>query len=367
MVILCFNSVDISWDVLSSALRVHCLYGRDNSLTAEDLTTLLTFAALRNSLRSHQVSGESILVLLRGCHFVSVSPQVITTISISRNNSMISLQRYDGRWRVFVKAATAIDEHLQTHVSLSLKGEHNLVGGDPSWFFDFSVPCRRFVFNSAQSTFVASSRPFRMMPLTGVNGKKLMRGVEVDKIQYTGQYLPPRMLSDQYNTCNDNLGVFLDWYRIALDRQTAGHGSWQTSCHTVVEFAETIQAKACGHLWEPSPPRSDADTEMDALAFLEYLEKDEVTVTDQLRIFCAACLPSFDRKFGVTQAGWLCLLPRDAEKGDMICIFEGNRGPIVLRRPERWFINIGECFVHGIMHGEAADLEKGEPETYVLA
>lgn len=55
-----------------------------------------------------------------------------------------------------------------------------------------------------------------MMPLTGVNGETLMKRVEVDKIQYTGQYLPPRMLSDQYNICNDNLGIFLDWYRIAL-------------------------------------------------------------------------------------------------------------------------------------------------------
>jgi hypothetical protein len=48
-------------------------------------------------------------------------------------------------------------------------------------------------------------------------------------------------------------------------------------------------------------------------------------------------------------------------EGDIICIPLGCYHPIILRRVEDHYINLGETFVDGYMYGEAMDLlERGE-------
>jgi len=61
----------------------------------------------------------------------------------------------------------------------------------------------------------------------------------------------------------------------------------------------------------------------------------------------------------LTYTGRLGLLPVDAEPGDSICILLGCSVPVVLRPDDfedpSHFVLIGECYVHGIMNGEALD------------
>lgn len=67
------------------------------------------------------------------------------------------------------------------------------------------------------------------------------------------------------------------------------------------------------------------------------------------------------RRFCITREGRMGQVPREAEIGDLVCIFEGGRVPFVLRaRGEGAFSLIGESYVHGIMQGEAVN---GRAET----
>ncbi|KAG4287373.1 hypothetical protein FPRO06_05025 [Fusarium proliferatum] len=62
---------------------------------------------------------------------------------------------------------------------------------------------------------------------------------------------------------------------------------------------------------------------------------------------------AFDQRMAATGSGYLCMLPWPARVGDRIALLRGGRTPYVLRKAgEKWKI-IGDCYVHGIMSGEA--------------
>ena len=66
-----------------------------------------------------------------------------------------------------------------------------------------------------------------------------------------------------------------------------------------------------------------------------------------------------DRKLMRTLGGYLGLVPKSASIGDHIVLLKGGRVPYVLREAGRnKFELIGECYVHGVMHGEAFDAER---------
>jgi hypothetical protein len=71
-----------------------------------------------------------------------------------------------------------------------------------------------------------------------------------------------------------------------------------------------------------------------------------------------------NRKLCLTDGRYLGWVPLTTEEGDVIAIFKGAKLPFVLRpvpgSTDRSFTFIGECYIHGIMYGEA--IEKGDLE-----
>ena len=71
------------------------------------------------------------------------------------------------------------------------------------------------------------------------------------------------------------------------------------------------------------------------------------------------------RRYAITEKNYMGLVPAAAEVGDRICIFRGGQVPFVIREsvelqrdkyPQgRFYRCIGECYVHGIMDGEAME------------
>lgn len=55
------------------------------------------------------------------------------------------------------------------------------------------------------------------------------------------------------------------------------------------------------------------------------------------------------------------------EKGDVVVVLFGGRIPFILReREEGGWILIGECYVHGVMNGEALKGDDVEEEDFVI-
>ncbi|KAH7195604.1 heterokaryon incompatibility protein-domain-containing protein [Fusarium oxysporum] len=66
-------------------------------------------------------------------------------------------------------------------------------------------------------------------------------------------------------------------------------------------------------------------------------------------------IEQFNRRFFRTEKGYMGLGPPDIQPGDAICLLLGGCVAYALRRSaqETW-IYVGECYIHGIMDGEAA-------------
>jgi hypothetical protein len=76
---------------------------------------------------------------------------------------------------------------------------------------------------------------------------------------------------------------------------------------------------------------------------------------EDLRVSFTAALRN--RRFAVSERGYFGLVPRGTVAGDRVCVLEGINVPFVLRKApeENAFELVGECYVHGIMEGEAID------------
>ena len=70
------------------------------------------------------------------------------------------------------------------------------------------------------------------------------------------------------------------------------------------------------------------------------------------------------RRLATLKQGYVVLGPSSCEVGDVVCILYGCSVPVILRRRSEGFgyTFIGECYVHGMMDGEAIMLKETNPE-----
>jgi Heterokaryon incompatibility protein (HET) len=69
----------------------------------------------------------------------------------------------------------------------------------------------------------------------------------------------------------------------------------------------------------------------------------------------------WDHPFFISSSKSMGLASREIREGDIICIPLGCCHPIILRKEENHYINLGEAYVDGYMYGEAMEmLERGE-------
>jgi hypothetical protein len=61
------------------------------------------------------------------------------------------------------------------------------------------------------------------------------------------------------------------------------------------------------------------------------------------------------RRLITTEKGWVGLSAIPARQGDAVAILMGSDAPVVLRPVEDYYEVVGECYIHGVMDGEAVE------------
>lgn len=83
-----------------------------------------------------------------------------------------------------------------------------------------------------------------------------------------------------------------------------------------------------------------------------------------------ASLISRYRRLGLSAQGHFVLGPDGVEPGDAVVMLYGGMAPFVLRRrgprSEDGWLLIGECYVHGMMNGEALTMKGAVEETFSI-
>ena len=80
-------------------------------------------------------------------------------------------------------------------------------------------------------------------------------------------------------------------------------------------------------------------------------------------------MASAGRRIFATERGYIVLGPAEMQKGDLVYILSGGKVPYILRpvsgpRP-RTFELVGDCYLHGIMYGEAAGTNEDFHDVYL--
>lgn len=76
-------------------------------------------------------------------------------------------------------------------------------------------------------------------------------------------------------------------------------------------------------------------------------------------------------RFCVTEKGYMGLCPNSTSVGDVVYILHGLNTPYVMRRKpgrdDEHFRLVGQCYIHGIMDGEALTLPRYEPRGVYIS
>lgn len=146
--------------------------------------------------------------------------------------------------------------------------------------------------------------------------------------------------------------VLRHWERIAVHLKRYPTGESHLNA-----FQRTLIANAS--LEESRVPQS-LDTYYNAfrLSYLstnvpEFVKPDTAAATVYGRAVSNAAV---DRRFFVTRKGYMGLGSHSTRPGDIIAVLSGGKTPYVLRKSGRALHRfLGECYVHGIMDGEALE------------
>ena len=81
--------------------------------------------------------------------------------------------------------------------------------------------------------------------------------------------------------------------------------------------------------------------------------KGKLTFEDTTNYKTALTHTIRSRTFFISKSGYMGLVPTALEEGDMICVVPGCNVPLLIRKEGDHHLLVGECFVWGLMDGEA--------------
>lgn len=97
-----------------------------------------------------------------------------------------------------------------------------------------------------------------------------------------------------------------------------------------------------------------------------FMQKDRYDAVGGLSAFLRL---TESRRFAATDMGLAGYVPMRAKKGDLVCILYGSDVPFVVRKQAGGnYSLVGECYMHGIMEGEALQMAvfKSEDEVFTF-
>ncbi|KAF5660278.1 heterokaryon incompatibility protein (het-6OR allele) [Fusarium heterosporum] len=292
-------------------------------------------------------------------------------------------------YRVAMRAALMEEQSLDC---LSLMSETHASRNKNlnSWVPDFSVHDYPFSDNIASLSkpifrrivFNASLRDLGYKASIHTNEDDTilrLRGFFVDKVQNVGPKAPGPHSSDGTDIglmeWENSMRMVLGEWRSLLPRtETYLNGESLVDAFWRTVLVDLKQGE------HPKPPSAIGATRLDKddIPRLGQLDTAE-GIKQLLNTWSASMRPEyrklrlieqFNRRFIVTETGYIGLGPPEVQPGDSICILLGGSVPYALRQnTDGTWCYMGESYVHGIMDGEIVDSalkRKAEPVEFKI-
>lgn len=362
----------LSWTDLTNALLTCLLFDVKGTIQPFSLL-FVVYAFVQRKLHEDTVSSFSdVLLELHNLESAKNSTDYISMVySLSQTSKLkgpdLASEHNFTAHEHSLRASIHLNSWSQQPLSLSLCD--GLLLKPASWSPNWSKLTTRLLLNHPASDFFAA-RNIRNKPeyvdteskIEDTSREWVCRGYRIDIIRKRSEEaMPPRRHCDHYAVA-DNAYFFTEWFEFAKQ-----YAKKKTANEVLLEFTDTIQARGCGHVWE-NPDSTAEDRIQQATKFLRFLEDRDEILSNEIRIFYAACFASHERRFAITRNGHFCLVPATSKDGDLVCIPLGSRVPYIFRqmRGKTTLNNVGEAYVYGIMQGEGYTVDLQDEREFVL-
>lgn len=145
---------------------------------------------------------------------------------------------------------------------------------------------------------------------------------------------------------NEDFEVFARTLRADLDLMTAVSESreWLSTCRLLLDFLDSLPSFDI--------PLTEEDCSRFLGSFVDAVNDGRLKGVQKHSVLVNKHVHLLGRRLARTSEGRLCLLPSEAQVGDVLYLLQGSSTPHLLRKKDGDFEHVGEAFVHGMMYGE---------------
>lgn len=223
----------------------------------------------------------------------------------------------------------------------------------PTWVPDWRSSDYHFAHSDLQFTEATGAESLSKFYASGNSVSKLSISDDGTVLSIEGLVLDE--IKDSFDVAEDWEGTHKDDIKESLTRLSTKHWEEALDVHTEVpyptgesRFEAYWQTFCGGHVLLPR------ETVRAYFVARDYGWSMPRNLTPGERLLMHATFSTFMvRRIAVTKGGFFVLGPRSMEPGDSCVVFKGSRTPFVIRRKGDSWVLVGECYVHGWMHGEA--------------
>ena len=248
-------------------------------------------------------------------------------------------------------------EHVARHLvslgqgseMLKYAGIDTTAAGSPSWVPNWNPPVtapqRGTGFLSLRDTWYHAGGKVQAQVHLRQQGSVFMtRGMMFDTVKWTsrvaahgGDY------NDWHDTIRQEILTRFSRYR---NGESITEAYQMTLMAAMGVYGERIDQKKCAEAYEAFHHRSWQERG----SGWEHYDYHQALVEAYLQCFASGAL---GRRLCITTRGYIGLVPSNTKIGDDIIVMCGHVVPLVLRSRSDKYVLVGECYIHGIMGGEA--------------
>jgi hypothetical protein len=256
----------------------------------------------------------------------------------------------------------------------------------PSWvanWDDKDFPQTRLASVAESSYYSASGTSSPIMNVLPGSSKLQISGIIVDKLERLSNFSP----SDNHRKCRNDIYTAWEELQSLLKAENPYLGRclheviWRTMiCDKMGESLYENASEIARSLlaWDHKKMSSETkswysvygDPERTKLYFpaSEKIKRqhEEGFMQTAVQYAGTALNMMHWKRFAASSDGYLASVPASSLPGDVVCVVMGAAVPFVLRPLGDGYQLIGECYMHGLMYGEALEMTGLEVETLTL-
>lgn len=357
-------------------------------------SNVFNISSARAQVRENN-SDPFVQVLTRHSHALATDPRdkVFSLAGLSPDAKYIEINYEDSTSQVFHKTALEILRSDQNLDILSFAAcQPGTAGANiPSWVPDWgtgdvSLSLATTIDSESLFPFQATEGSKRISITTRDGSRLLLPGYEIDSVEIAGDAMPPyRYAPPHWEPWEgmDDVWTLEQWETIfgadsdeiyEATGETAREVYWKSLVfgfgNNDFELKKLMGYKSWITRFLYSLPLPHKSLPIRILAVWMMLLVDVGLIifgARQSNRVLESCLRfCYGRRMIKTKIGYIGLATRNVEVDDTVFLLKGGNVPYILRKidqaaDEDEYILVGDCYVHGIMYGEAWDLSECRP------